>query len=70
MYLNDILVYLKIRKDYVQYVRKMLKALQDINLKMKSEKSYFYIKEVSFLDFIILTEELKMNSEKIQSVKK
>ena len=68
VYLNNILVYFKNKKEYVQHVTKVLKALQKINLKVKSEKSQFYIKRVQFLEFIIITESLQMNSEKVKSV--
>ena len=65
MYLNNILVYLRSEKDHIQHIRKVLQALQNTNLKVKLKKSYFHIKEVSFLEFIVFTEGLKMNLEKI-----
>ena len=54
MYLNNILVYLKTKKEHVQHVTKVLQTLNKIKLKVKSEKSVFHIQKVSFLDFIII----------------
>ena len=64
------MIYSKTKKEHVQHVQKILKALQDANLRVKSEKSLFHAKEVQFLEFIVTSEELQMNSEKIQSVVK
>ena len=68
VYLDNILIYFRNKKKHVQYITKVLKALQKTNLRVKSEKSQFHIKRVQFLEFIIITESLQMNSEKIKSV--
>lgn len=68
IYLNDILIYFKMKEWHVQHVHKVLQTLQDVNLRIKSEKSLFHTKKVHFLDFIVTSEGLWMNSEKIQSV--
>ena len=68
VYLDDILVYSRTKEKYVQHMRNILQALKNTNLKIKVKKSVFHIKEVLFLDFIVFTQDLKMNSEKIQSV--
>ena len=53
-YLNNILVYLKIEKDYIEYIIEILKALRRARLLLKPEKYKFYIKETEFLGFIII----------------
>ena len=70
VYLNDILIYFKTREQHVQYVCRVLQALQGTGLQIKPEKSLFHFKEVHFLDFIVTSEELWINSEKIWSVVK
>ena len=65
IYLKDILIYFKTKEQHVQHVCKVLQALQDAELQIKSEKSLFHFKEVHFLGFIVTPEELWMNSEKI-----
>ena len=68
IYLNDILIYFKTKKQHVQHVCKVLQALQNAELWVKSEKSLFHFKKVHFLGFIVTSEGLWMNPEKIRSV--
>jgi len=68
IYLNDILVYLKTKKEHVQHVRKVLQTLKKVNLRIKSEKSEFHVQSVQFLRFIIMFQSLRMNSKKIKAV--
>ena len=68
VYLNDILVYLKTKKEHVQHVRKVLQTLKKVNLRIKSEKSEFHVQSVQFLRFIIMFQSLRMNSKKIKAV--
>ena len=68
VYLNDILIYSKIKKEYVQYVRKVLQALKEIDLRIKSDKSEFYVQSVQFLEFIVTSQKVKMNLKKIEAV--
>ena len=68
VYLNDILIYLKIKENYVKQVQLILQALKNINLQIKSEKSVFYIKRVQFLKFIVTLKDLQMNFNKIKFI--
>jgi len=68
VYLNNILVYLKMKKEHVQHVRKILQTLKKVDLRIKSEKSEFHVQNVQFLKFIITSQSLKMNSKKIEAV--
>ncbi len=43
VYLNNILVYLKMKKEHVQHVKKVLQTLKKVNLHIKSEKSEFHV---------------------------
>ena len=42
IYLDDILVYSKNEADHKVHIRKILKALEKVNLQIKSEKSQFH----------------------------
>ena len=53
-YFNNILVYSKIEKDYIEYITEILKALRRAGFLFKLEKYKFYIKETEFLGFIII----------------
>jgi len=66
--LNDILVYLKMKKEHVQHVKKVLQTLKKVDLRIKSEKSEFHVQSVQFLKFIVMFQNLKMNLKKIKAV--
>jgi len=68
VYLNDILVYSKTKKEYVQHVRKVLQTLKEADLRIKSEKSEFHVQSIEFLKFIITSQSLRMNLKKIEAV--
>ncbi len=68
VYLNDILIYSRMKKEHVQYVRKVLQTLKKVNLCIKSEKSEFHVQSVQFLKFIVMSQNLRMNSKKIEAV--
>ena len=54
VYLNNILIYLKMKKEHIEQVHKVLQALKDINLQVKSGKSVFHTQRVQFLEFVII----------------
>jgi len=68
VYLNNILVYSKTKKEHVQHVRKVLQTLKKVDLRIKSEKSEFHVQSVRFLKFIVTSQNLRMNSKKIEAV--
>ena len=68
MYLNDILIYSKIRKKHVQHVRKVLQILKKADLRIKLDKNKFHVQSVQFLEFIIIFQEFRMNFKKIEAV--
>ncbi len=68
VYLNDILVYSKMKKEHVQHVKKVLQTLKKVDLRIKSEKSEFHVQNVQFLKFIVMFQSLRMNSKKIEAV--
>jgi len=68
VYLNDILVYSKTKKEHVQHVKKILQTLKKVDLCIKSEKSEFHVQSVQFLRFIVTSQNLRMNLKKIKAV--
>ncbi len=68
VYLNDILVYSKTKKEHMQHVKKILQTLKKVDLCIKSEKSEFHVQSVQFLKFIVMSQNLRMNSKKIEAV--
>src|SRR5436190_10568585 len=68
VYLDDILIYFKNKEDHKKHVKEVLKRLQEKNLYFKSKKYEFHKQQVEYLEHIITTERLEMNSEKIKAV--
>ena len=64
-YLNNILIYSKIKKKHVKHVRLILIKLQTTNLLINIKKYEFYVKETTFLKILLLTNEIRINSRKI-----
>ena len=69
-YLNDISIYFKTEEKYIKHVSIVLKLLMQKNLLLKSKKCKFHKKEMNFLNFIIGNDTIRMNSVKVQAVKK
>ena len=65
-YLDNILIYSENEENHEKHVKKILKKLQEKKLYLKSEKCEFHKQQVKYLEHIITTEELEMNSEKIK----
>ena len=68
-YLNDILIFSQTEEEHEQHIKKMLECLLKQNLLIKSEKCDWYKKEVNFLKFIIEVNDVRMNLDKLTSIK-
>jgi len=68
-YLNDIIIYLKILEKYISYVFKVLECLNRKNLYLKLKKCEFHRKKVNFLEFVVRRYEVRINLEKLRTIK-
>ena len=68
VYLDNILIYFKNEEDYEKHVKKILRRLQEKNLYLKLKKYKFHKQQIKYLEHIVITEKLKINSEKIKAV--
>ncbi len=68
MYMNDILIYSNSKKKHTQYVHQILEWLRVIELQINIEKCKFSVIKVKYLNLIIIINEIKMNSEKINVI--
>ena len=64
-YVDDILMYSNIKKKHVIHVQKILVKLQKTKLFLNINKCEFFVIEIKYLKFIIITEEIKMNFKKM-----
>jgi len=70
IYLNDILIYFKLREDYYTYIRIVIERLRKHKLYIKLNKCFFNIEEVEFLKFIIGSIRVKPDSDRILIIEK
>ena len=70
IYLNNILIYFKLREDYYIYIRIIIKRLRKHKLYTKLNKYFFNIKKIEFLGFIIDSIRVKLDLNKILIIKK
>jgi hypothetical protein len=67
-YLDDILIYSRIREEHLSYVRKMLEFLKQAGLYAKIQKCEFFKNETIFLGVIIGKNRIRMNPKKIEII--
>ncbi len=67
-YLNDILIYFDNELEHEIHVKLILRKLQEADLQINIIKCKFYVTQVSYLELIIIIEEIKMNSSKINII--
>ena len=67
-YFDDILIYFKTLSKHKQHVKKVLKCLKKRLLLFKFEKCAFHKFDVEFLEFVISTQEIRMNSIKFKAI--
>jgi len=67
-YMNDILIYSNSKKKHTQHVHQILKRLRVVELQIDIEKCEFSVIEIKYLNLIIITHEIKINSEKINVI--
>ena len=64
-YLDDIAIYSKTMKKHVMHVKKVLEALANRSLRLKTSKYKFHKKKIEYLGYIVGREGIKMNPKKI-----
>ena len=68
IYFDNILIYNRIKKKHIRYVRLMLNKLREIDLQINIKKCEFNVKKIVFLNVIISKSDLRMNSEKMKVI--
>ena len=70
VYLDDILIYSKIEAEHEIHVKCVLQKLREVSLQADITKCTFHVKEIPYLELIIITKEIKMNSAKVSIIVK
>jgi hypothetical protein len=68
-YLNNIIIYLKDPLEHECHVQKVLERLRQARLQVDIKKSEFRITCTKFLGFIIFTDSIEVNPEKVAIIK-
>ena len=68
-YLNDIIIYSEDPLEHKCHIRKVLERLRQASLQVDIKKSEFNVTRTKFLGFIISTDNIKVNPEKVAIIK-
>ncbi len=68
-YLDNILIFSNNKLEHKHYVRKVLKRLHNASLQINLKKCKFHVTRTKYLGFIISTNSIKVNPDKISVVK-
>src|SRR5204863_4857428 len=68
VYLDDILVFLKFKKEHYQHLQLIIKYLCHAELYVNSKKYEFFKIKVKYFDFLVNEKNLYMNSFHIKTV--
>jgi hypothetical protein len=69
VYLDDILIFSKTKEEHLKHLVALMRRLQQEKLLINVKKSSFTRIELIYLGFVISTNELKMDPEKIETIK-
>jgi hypothetical protein len=69
VYLDDILIYTKTMEETRDLVTQVFSILQKEGLAVAAHKSFFHVKEVEFLGYIINANGVEMSTRKVEAVR-
>src|SRR5436190_20849972 len=67
VYLDDILVFLKFKKEHYQYLQLIIEHLCHAKLYVNSKKCEFFKIEVKYFDFLVNKKNLHMNFSHVKT---
>jgi len=68
-YLDNILIFSQNLTDHRRHVRTILKRVEETGLTLKASKCEFHTTEIEYLGYVISLQGLRMDEEKIQTIK-
>ncbi len=69
IYINNIFIYNNFKRKHINHVTKILQRLRDADLQTNIDKCEFLIHEVKYSKLIVDRDEIRMNSEKIETIR-
>jgi hypothetical protein len=67
-YLDDILIYSSNKLEHEEHIKKVLIRLREVGLQADIKKYEFGVKRTKYLGFIISTEGIEVDQDKIQAI--
>ena len=68
IYLNDVLIYSNDENKHTDQILKIFHQLQEQDLHLNIDKCEFNSKKMKYLDLIVTSDDVKMNSEKVKAI--
>jgi len=68
-YLDNILIFSQNLEDHRRHVRTILRRVEETGLTLKASKCEFHTTEMEYLGYVILPQGLRMDEEKIRTIK-
>ena len=68
VYLDDILIFTKMKEEYVQVVQQVLQVLKENKLFLRPEKCEFYKQRIEYLGLVISENKVSMDLVKVAGV--
>ena len=67
-YLNNIIIYLENKKEYREYIKQVLKKLQEKKMLVVIKKCEFFIRKTNFIKFIIKLGKISIDLKKVEAI--
>ena len=68
VYLNNIIIYLISKEDYREYIKQVLKRLQEEQMLVVIKKCKFCIQKTDFIEFIIKLGKISIDLKKVKAI--
>jgi len=68
VYLNNIIIYLENEEEHREYVKWVLKRLQEEQILVVVKKYKFFIRKTNFVGFIIKLGKISMDPKKVKAI--
>jgi hypothetical protein len=68
VYLDNILIFSKLREEHVEHVKEVLKRLQQNHLYCNPKNCNFFVDRVTYIGLVITLEGISMEKDKVQAV--
>ena len=68
VYLNNIIIYLITKEEYREYVKQVLKRLQEEQILVVIKKYKFFIRKIDFIRFIIKLGHISIDLKKVEAI--